>query len=231
MVALPENGKRHQKILDLLLDGEGLLGLKESSPSDGHTDLSATSIWFVKLGLVRRYQEGCGRSFLVDVHGPGSVASGFATIGRVEALRADPGTRLVELPLTDLARIGRRRPEALVTIVAALARHQNTLRSRLQLGGGGGERLAGLLVLLAGEVGRPCEHVGGGWIDLPSFTHLDLANLLSTTRPYVTGLLCQLIADGYLRRHEPRGLCVSPLCGSSSKLQHASRIDSSVAGA
>ncbi len=119
-----------------------------------------------------------------------------------------------------------------MTLVAGLARHQSTLRNRLQLRSEhqGASRLGGLLLLLAEEIGAPCRHGNEGWADLPNLTHRDLADLLGCTRPHVSRLMRQLLDPGRLVHRKSEGLCVSPSL-IEPKRSEEDRIDAVAGGA
>ncbi len=105
MHALRKPGGRYKQILRLLLEGDGLTGVKEEPRSVVPRDLAHSSIWYIKEGLVRRYWEPCGRSVLIDLHGPGSVVCALAVCDGIERLRAEAGSILVDLPLGEMGRM------------------------------------------------------------------------------------------------------------------------------
>lgn len=225
MAALPNQDLRRNQILRILLEGEGLHGLKRSPPSPEARELALSSVWFVKEGLVRRYRVTRRGTVLIDLHGPGSVACSFSGGSAAETLMAEAKSHLIEIPFDEMTKIGRRHPEVLTTIVAGLARHQHALHSRIHAPPGGelSGWLSGLLEVLADEIGLPCRHGKPGWVDLPPLTHQDLADLSSRTRPHVSRRIQELLAEGRLERRSSRGLCFRPSVHDESQ----ARIDAS----
>lgn len=169
-------------------------------------------LWLVRKGLVRAQAVG-RRPVLVDVFGPGSLASLGELGGRAqETLIADAGTEVVEIGTDRLGDLARRHPEIVVGIALALDRQRAVLRERVAARHRGRvvDQLVVGLELLAGEVGVPCSRGLGDHVDLVGLSHQDLADLMGSSRSYVSTSLAELQRDGWVRPEGPRHLCVSP---------------------
>ena len=177
------------------------------------TPLAAREVlWLVRKGLVRAQAVG-RRPMLVDVFGPGSLASLGDRSGRAqEALVADAGTEVVEIGTDGLVDLGRRHPEVVAGIALALDRQRAVLRERVAVRQRGrvADQLAAGLDLLAGEVGVPCSRGLGDHLDLVGLSHQDLADLVGSSRSYVSTTLAQLQREGWVRAEGPRHLCLGP---------------------
>lgn len=168
--------------------------------------------WLVRSGMVRRVHLE-GRPVLVDLYGAGAVAS--APTGRdatVERLYATADTTLVRVPQARLEEVSLRQPETMTDLVHAFEHQKRVLRGRLALHRERRvqEQVKNLLDLLALEVGVPCRHGRPGSLDVVGLTHQDLADLLGSSRPYVTTTIAQLQREGWLTSAAPRQICLGP---------------------
>lgn len=178
----------------------------EDTPLDG-----GGRLWLVGTGLVRLHRLG-PRPVLLEIFGPGAVASLGASGAGSEVLTADAGSEVFELETLHLGDIAHAHPEILVGVTLALERQRSDLRERLAIRQRGRvvDQLVAGLDVLAAEVGVPCRHGHPGSVDLLGLSHQDIADLMGSSRSYVTTILSQLQRDGWIRLAAVRQLCLGP---------------------
>lgn len=177
------------------------------------TPLAARDVlWLVRKGLVRAQAVG-RRPMLVDVFGPGALASlGDRGTRSHEVLVADAGAEVVEIGAEHLVDLGHRQPEVVAGIALALDRQRAALRQRVAIRQRGRvlDQLVAGLDLLTREVGVPCTHGRRDHVDLVGLSHQDVADLIGSSRAYVSATLAKLQRDRWVRAEGRRHLCVGP---------------------
>jgi CRP/FNR family transcriptional regulator len=162
---------------------------------------AAAGLFRIRAGRVRLVAPHEGRERLVALLGPGDVFGDVvATVEgerstRAETARCDVATTL---SLMEPFGQGTHEPPSAELVDALLAdRRVRSRRLRLLCFENVENRLAGVLGDLAERVGEPCRH-GASGRDLTCVTQEDLADLVGSSRAFVSTILNKFKRDGDL---------------------------------
>ncbi len=163
---------------------------------------AATGLFRIRSGRVRLSVAHDGRERLVALLGPGDLFGDAGWTGgrsptRTETARCDIPTRLGLLG--DDVDADRGAPAHAGELVEALLadRRVRARRLRLMCFENVENRLSGLLADLSARIGDPCRH-GSAGRDLSCVTQEDLADLVGSSRAFVSTTLNRLKRDGTL---------------------------------
>ena len=210
--------------VDDLLDRHMVLNFAEKSLIFQQGALGDVTYW-VRGGLVDViFRDGKKRDVLVEVAGPGELLGFMALDGKVngrgQIFTARARTRC-EIGVLTRERISfvldRLPPDVLV----CLAEHINVWWSEkmerwvkfVRLSAR--ERLESILAELAEKCGVDDAH---GRLIVSAFSHDDFASMIASSRPMVTRLLCEMVAQGHLLRRDRRYIICE---GSHTKTRHS----------
>ncbi len=160
---------------------------------------AANGLFRIRAGRVRLVAPHEGRERLVALLGPGDMFGDVAGADhtRPETARCDLRTTLCVLaPGAGGSDVDESATAELVEALLA-DRRERSRRLRLLCLENVENRLAAVLADLASRVGEPCRH-GSAGRDLTSVTQEDLADLVGSSRAFVSTTLNRLKRDGVL---------------------------------